>query len=154
MATVAAPRPIPAVQLLLEDDSDVPLPLNAPTREAWLVQCGRAEGAGSLERLKRRLARCFALSLVECLDADLKPPTDARLSYATDIARQLGLNLPAEAIRFAARQWRLSVVMRPPCATFPVRCPRRATTARTLGPGPDQGAAQARSSSVTSWRAW
>lgn len=88
------------MQLVLDDDSDVPLPLDAPTREAWLVQCGRAEGAGALERLKRRLAQRFAISLVECLDADLKPPTAAQLSYATDIARQLGLNLPAEAIRF------------------------------------------------------
>lgn len=88
------------MQLVLDDDSDVPLPLDAPTREAWLVQCGRAEGAGALDRLKRRLAQCFATSLVECLDADLKPPTAAQLSYATDIARQLGLNLPAEAIRF------------------------------------------------------
>lgn len=88
------------VQLVLDDDSDVQLPLDEPTRQAWLVQCGRAEMGGGIARLHRRLAECFALSLTECLDADLKPPTQAQLTYAMDIARQLGLALPAEAIRF------------------------------------------------------
>ncbi|KJV34782.1 hypothetical protein [Luteibacter yeojuensis] len=88
------------MQLVLDDDSDIPLPLDAPTREAWLVQYGRAELDGGIERLRRRVAERFALSLIECLDTDLKPPTAAQLTFATDIARQLGVSLPAEAIRY------------------------------------------------------
>ena len=88
------------MQLLLDYASDVPLPLDEPTRDAWLVQCGRAEVDGAMERLRARLARCFANSLVECLDADLKPPSAAQLQYATDLARKLGIALPAEVIRY------------------------------------------------------
>lgn len=33
-------------------------------------------------------------------DADLKPPTPAQVQYATDIARQLGIPLPPDALRF------------------------------------------------------
>lgn len=88
------------MQLVLDDDSDIPLPLDEPTRAAWMVQCGRAEVDGATDRLRKRLAQCFATSLVECLDADLRPPSAAQLKYATDIARILGISLPAEAIRF------------------------------------------------------
>lgn len=88
------------MQLVLDDDSDIPLPLDEPTRAAWLVQCGRAEIDGATDRLRQRLARCFATSLVECLDADLRPPSPAQLKFATDIARELGVPLPAEVIRF------------------------------------------------------
>ena len=88
------------MQLVLDDDSDIPLPLDEPTRAAWLVQCGRAEIDGATERLRQRLAQCFATSLMECLDADLRPPSAAQLKYATDLARTLGISLPAEAIRF------------------------------------------------------
>lgn len=88
------------MQLVLDDDSDIPLPLDEPTRDAWLVQCGRAEIDGAMERLRLRLAQCFANSLIECLDADLKPPSHAQLRYATDLARKLGVALPAEVIRY------------------------------------------------------
>lgn len=88
------------MQLVLDDDSDIPLPLDEPTRAAWMVQYGRAEIGGNTDRLRQRLAQCFANSLVECLDADLKPPSAAQLKYATDLARNLGVSLPAEAIRF------------------------------------------------------
>jgi hypothetical protein len=88
------------VQLVLDDDSGIPLPLDEPTRDAWLVQCGRAEIDGGIDRLRRRLAQCFATSLIECLDADLRPPSSAQLKYATDLARKLGVALPAEVIRY------------------------------------------------------
>lgn len=40
------------------------------------------------------------MSLTECLDADLKSPTPAQVQCATDIACQLGILLPPEALRF------------------------------------------------------
>jgi hypothetical protein len=88
------------VQLVLDDDGGIPLPLDDCTQEAWVLQYERAAHAGSVDGFRERLALCFASSLIECLDPDLKPPTDAQLKYATAIARELGIPLPPEALRF------------------------------------------------------
>lgn len=76
------------------------VPLDEATGAAWLVQCGRAEIDGAMDRLRLRLAQCLASSLIECLDADLRPPSPAQLKFAMDLARKFGVPLPAEAIRF------------------------------------------------------
>jgi hypothetical protein len=85
---------------MLDEEGDIPIPLDDPIQEAWILQYGRALHSGSMERFQARLAQCFAISLTECLDADLKPPTLAQVQYATDIARQLGIPLPPGALRF------------------------------------------------------
>ena len=88
------------MQLVLDDDEGISIPLDDCTREAWALQCDRAINAGKLEGWLERVAMCFALSLAECLDSDLKPPTGAQLKYATDISRELGVALPSEALRY------------------------------------------------------
>lgn len=88
------------MRLVLDDEDDVPIPLDDPTQEAWILQYGRALHSGCLESFQVRLAQCFAISLTECLDADLKPPTSAQVQYATDIARQLGIPVPPDVLRF------------------------------------------------------
>lgn len=88
------------MQLMLNDESAIPIPLDDCLQEAWLIQYGRASHAGGIDGLYARLAQCLAASLIECLDADLKPPTDAQLRFAMSIARELGIALPSEAIRF------------------------------------------------------
>jgi hypothetical protein len=88
------------VQLVLDDEGGISIPLDDCTREAWALQCDRAIHAGKLEGLQERVAMCFALSLSECLDSDLKPPTAAQLKFATDISRELGVALPSEALRY------------------------------------------------------
>ncbi len=88
------------MRLVLNDDEDIPIPLDDPIHEAWTLQYDRALHSGSIESFQARLAQCFAVSLTECLDADLKPPTPAQVQYATDIARQLGIPLPPEVLRF------------------------------------------------------
>lgn len=88
------------MRLVLNDDEDIPIPLDDPISEAWAIQYGRALQTGSIESFQARLAQCFATSLIECLDADLKPPTPAQVQYATDIARQLGIPVPPEVLRF------------------------------------------------------
>lgn len=88
------------MQLMLDDDSGIPIPLDDFAREAWAVQLGRAEASHGVEQLCERLAECFATSLAGCLDADLQLPSEAQVRYATDIARSLGIALPAEALRF------------------------------------------------------
>lgn len=88
------------MQLVLNDEEVVPIPLDDFVQEAWILQCKRASFQGGMDGLVERLAACFASSLVECLDADLKPPTEAQVKYATVIARDLGVGLPSEALRF------------------------------------------------------
>lgn len=88
------------MQLMLDDESGIPIPMDDFVREAWAVQFGRAASNQAVEQLCERLAECFASSLAECLDADLQLPTEAQVRYATDISRHLGVSLPAEALRF------------------------------------------------------
>lgn len=89
-----------ALQLMIDADQGIPIPLDDLTKEAWTLQLGRAAAQGAMESLSVRLASCFATTLAECLDADLKPPTEAQLKYATAIARDLNVGLPSEALRF------------------------------------------------------
>lgn len=88
------------VQLMFDDDGGISIPLDDCIREAWVLQYGRAESAGAIDGFRERLAACFASSLTECLDHDLKPPTDAQVKYATAIARDLGVALSPEVLRF------------------------------------------------------
>jgi hypothetical protein len=88
------------LQLILDDESGIPIPLDESAREAWQLQFDRANHAGGAEMLRERLANCFANSLAECLDPDLKPPTEAQVLYATAITRELGLSLSSEALRY------------------------------------------------------
>ncbi|HET7332588.1 hypothetical protein [Dyella sp.] len=88
------------MQLVLNDEEVIPIPLDDFVQEAWVLQYNRASFQGGLEVLVERLAACFASSLAECLDPDLKLPTEAQLKYATAIARDLGVALPPEALRF------------------------------------------------------
>ena len=88
------------LQLILDDEGGIAIPLDESAREAWQLQFDRAAHTGSVESLKERLANCFASSLAECLDPDLKPPTEAQVRYATDITRELGLSLNSEVLRY------------------------------------------------------
>jgi len=88
------------MQLVLNDEEVVPIPLDDFAQEAWVLQYKRASFEGATDGFVERLASCFASSLAECLDADLKQPTEAQLKYATAIARDLGVALPSEALRF------------------------------------------------------
>lgn len=55
---------------------------------------------GPSDLLSKRLAEHVAVSILEVLDIDLKPPTDAQVSFAIAIARELNVNLPGEALLF------------------------------------------------------
>jgi len=88
------------LQLLFDDETEVEVPLDPFLQEAWQIQYGRALDAGKSGSFQKRLAISFAQALADCLDADLKPPTEAQLRYATSIARELGVALPPEALRF------------------------------------------------------
>lgn len=89
------------MRLLLNDDDDpIAIPVDDVIREAWSLQYDRAHRGGGMDSFRERLAVCFANSLAACLDTDLQPPTAAQMQYATSIARELGVSLPYEALRF------------------------------------------------------
>lgn len=88
------------LQLVVDESGGISIPVDDCVREAWIVQYERAAHSGSINAFRERLAECFAVSLAECLDPDLKPPTDPQVRYAMDIARDLGVALPSEALRF------------------------------------------------------
>jgi hypothetical protein len=88
------------VQLILEDGEGIPIALSEATREAWMLQYERAAYAGLLPGLRARLSACVEAGIQDCLDVDLRPPTPAQVRYATSIARDLGIPLHAEALRF------------------------------------------------------
>lgn len=87
-------------QLVINEELGIPIPLDNLTQEAWQIQYERAAEQGLIEGFYQRLGVCFASTLNECLDPDLKPPTEAQLKYATAIARDLNVGLPPEALRF------------------------------------------------------
>jgi len=89
-----------SLQLLLDNEDCIPIPMDDSVQEAWQLQLDRALLEGSTEALRTRLAHSFANSLAECLDPDLKPPTEAQVQYATAITRELGLSLGSEALRY------------------------------------------------------
>ena len=89
-----------SLQLLLDDEWTIPIPITDDLRETWGIQHARSRSVGNAAALSERLADCFALCLTECLDPDLKPPTSAQVVYATDISRVLGVSLPFEALRY------------------------------------------------------
>jgi hypothetical protein len=48
------------------------------------------------ERIGQRISE----TVIDVLDPDLRPPTNAQVSFALDIARELSVNLPGEALKF------------------------------------------------------
>ncbi len=88
------------VQLVFEDQWSIPVPMDDRLQEALGVQRERAYREESDLAFVERLSTCFANLLTECLDPDLQLPTDSQMKYATDIARELGVSLPADALRF------------------------------------------------------
>ena len=88
------------MQLVFEDLWTIPIQLDARLHEALDVQRERASRSEMVEVLEQRLSACFANSLIECLDADLRLPSNNQLAYAADIARELGVPIPADALRY------------------------------------------------------
>lgn len=47
-----------------------------------------------------RIGQKISETVLDVLDPDLRPPTEAQLKFAIDIARELCINLPGEALQF------------------------------------------------------
>lgn len=89
-----------SLQLVFEDQWCIPILLDDRLREALDAQRERACQSDLDAAFIDRISSSVSQSLASCLDQDLKLPTDSQMKYATDIARELGMSLPAEALRF------------------------------------------------------
>ncbi|MDR6935734.1 hypothetical protein [Luteibacter sp. 3190] len=88
-----------ALQITVSGEDSVTFTLDESISEAWVQQRIRRDSAAGRVDLTERLAMCLTASMLQCLDPDLMPPTPAQIIYATDIARELGVSLPFEALR-------------------------------------------------------
>jgi hypothetical protein len=88
------------LQLVYEDRWVIPVPVDARVHEALDVQRERALRCEMDEAFTYQLSVCVANSLAAFLDPDLLLPTANQVKYTTDIARQLGISIPADALRY------------------------------------------------------
>lgn len=88
------------LQLVFEDQWTVPVWIDDRLQEALGIQRERIRRDELEDVFAGRLSTCVANSIAGCLDSDLHVPTDNQVRYATDIARELALPLPSEALRF------------------------------------------------------
>ncbi len=89
-----------AFQLVFDETMAIDIPVDDSALETWQIQLARATQPDAMGALRRRLAGCLAAGLSECLDPDLRPPSEAQVSYATAIARELGVSISGEALRY------------------------------------------------------
>lgn len=88
---------------IADDDAgwEISIPLEIAVLEALKVQMARVQADDAhLPALCRQIGERMAISILEILDVDLKPPTEAQVRYALAIARDLNVSLPGEALLF------------------------------------------------------
>lgn len=80
---------------------EIELPVDGAVAESLRVQMARlGHESQRYQTTVERIAATFSRSVVEVLDPDLRPPTDAQVSFALAIAKELNVNLPGEALIF------------------------------------------------------
>lgn len=84
----------PAVEMTLE------LWVSQRLEEALTIQYERIKDRRVRDTFVKRLEAQIETLLKDCIDWDLKEPTEAQLNYATLVATQLGISLPSEARKY------------------------------------------------------
>lgn len=80
---------------------ELEVPIAGSTLEALRLQISKAQRADVFpDRVCQRIGERISESVIEVLDPDLRPPTEAQLKFALDIARELAINLPGEALQY------------------------------------------------------
>jgi len=89
---------------IISDDfaCSIELPLTDGLIEALACQFQRLESGASRDAFQQRLAQHLQPALLEALDADLRPATEAQLKFGRDIARRLGIEIPSRALQSRA----------------------------------------------------
>lgn len=88
------------LQLLIDEQWILSISVDSALHDALLVQCERGSHGNSQQEFVERLSECLSHSLAAFLDLDLQLPTSKQVRYATAIALELGLALPAEVLRY------------------------------------------------------
>jgi hypothetical protein len=88
------------LQLVFEDRWAISVRVDPRLHEAIDLQRERALQDDMDEVFADRIASCISDSLAKCLDVDLQLPTASQVNYATAIARELGIALPADTLRY------------------------------------------------------
>jgi len=89
-----------SIQLVVDGSDGIDIPLEDSLLAAWRLQLDRAALTRSTFAMTERLAACFAASLCQCLDPDLRQPTEKQLRHALTIARELNIPISADAMRY------------------------------------------------------
>lgn len=84
----------PAVEMSLE------LYVSSRLEEALTIQYERIKDRRVRDTFVKKLERQLETLLDDSIDWDLKQPTEAQRNYATLVAKQLGIPLPAEAQKY------------------------------------------------------
>lgn len=84
----------PAVEMTLE------IYVSDRLEEALTVQYERIRDRRVRDTFVKRLESQVETLLKDCIDWDLKEPTEAQLNYAILVANQLGIKLPSEAKKY------------------------------------------------------
>lgn len=88
--------------LLVHPSADLTLELyvSPALEEALALQWERVRQRTVRDTYVKALEYRLEDLLTDCLDWDLKPPTEAQLSYATLLARRHGITVPTEALNY------------------------------------------------------
>lgn len=88
--------------LLLHPGVDLTLELyvSPALEEAMALQWERVRKRTVRDTYVRALEYRLEYLLRDCLDWDLKPPTEAQISYATLLGARHGVSVPSEAMRY------------------------------------------------------
>lgn len=81
-------------------DLSIELPVSEPVERALAIQWERLTDAKVREAFCRRMAKQLDNVIPESIDWDIKEPTKAQVSYAMVLARELGMSVPSQALRY------------------------------------------------------
>jgi len=84
-----------------EGDWEIEVPVRGAVLEAIRLQIQRLyDNQVSRGPICERIAQTISETILDVLEPDLRPPTDAQVRFALDIARELSVNLPGEALQY------------------------------------------------------
>lgn len=92
---------VPLAIVDLDGGWELEVPVAGATLEALRFQIARINQTEVfLSPVCERIGAIISETILEVLDPDLRPPTQAQVKFALDIARELSVNLPGEALQF------------------------------------------------------
>ncbi len=86
-----------------ELEEELYIPLSREVGDALVIQWERCQSPDKYEAWIKRLRAAMQPAVSGALDADLRPPTSAQVNHAIAIARQIGVDIPSEALRSRSR---------------------------------------------------